>query len=177
LVEEISDCLKIELYLQHPNRITVKQFNLKRMKKVFFTVFLAMALTSSMAQDVNNGNRRPQAMTAESMTEMMVKKLELSTEQATKVKELNNRYSDLFKGPGMGGGQPPRKPDETNSNGNGSNSEPPQMTDEMKSEMKANQQKRQQQRTAYEKELKSILSSDQYSAYEKMKPQRKGKRQ
>ncbi len=132
------------------------------MKKILMTMVALLSMTVVMAQDSDKKERRaPKQMTAEQMTERMTKELTLNDAQKTKVLELNKKYKDVIGGPGMGGPRGPR-PDGNTGASQGQQKERPQMTDAQKTEMKKNME----QRKAYEKELKSILSSDQYKKYE-----------
>ncbi len=88
-------------------------------------------------------------------------KLGLNDEQYAKVKALNEKYADILKRPAMRGMRP-------NGFGNMDNGERPQMTEEMKNMMEEHRTKR----LAYENELKSILSTSQYTTYQNMMPKR-----
>lgn len=135
------------------------------MKKVMMTAMLMLAMTATMAQ-----NERPAKMDATSLTELLVKQLGLSSTQKTKVSALNKKYESVLGGPGMGR---PRHDENSNSSNSGNNKrgQRPELTDTQKAEM----QQRRTQRQAYEKELKSILTDDQYQNYQKMRrPRRNG---
>lgn len=138
------------------------------MKKGLMTVMFLLAMTAGMAQ-----NDRPAKIDATTLTELLVKQLGLTSKQKTKVQALNKKYESVLGGPGMGGPRPERG----NNDGNGGkrgdrgNGQRPEMTDAQKAEM----QQRQTQRQAYEKELKNILTDDQYQNYQKMgRPQGNG---
>lgn len=123
-----------------------------------------------MAQNDNqvsqSQRKAPKEMSTSDRTEMMVKQLGLSSEQKTKVKALNEKYANAFKGPGMNGGQPPRQ--STNSSQKTKKSTPPQASS--KSSKTGKQSSTiQKQQAAYEKELKKILSDSQYSKYQQMR--------
>ncbi len=143
------------------------------MKKILMTMVALLSMTVVMAQDSDKKERRaPKQMTAEQMTERMTKELSLSDDQKTKVLALNKQYKDVLGGPGMGRPRGPR-PDGNTSATEGQQNSRPEMTDAQKAEMKKNME----QRTAYEKELKSILSTDQYKKYQSsQKRGPKGKR-
>jgi len=127
-------------------------------------MMVAACMTTAMAQNQQCNQQPPKQMTADERTEQMVSKLGLNDTQAAQVKELNNNYQDIFKGPN-GGGRPPRM---DGNNQNSKPSAPPQMTDEQKARMEQMKTKR----TEYETKLKAILSDEQYSTYQKMQPQR-----
>ena len=133
------------------------------MKKFMLTIIAAMTMSLAMAQNPSDGkpNRHPEPMTVEQITTQMQTKLGLNDEQYAKVKALNEKYADILKRPAMRGMRP-------NGFGNMDNGERPQMTEEMKNMMEEHHTKR----LAYENELKSILSTSQYTTYQKMMPKR-----
>ncbi len=144
------------------------------MKKILMTMVALLSMTVVMAQDSDKKERRaPKQMTAEQMTERMTKDLTLNDEQKTKVLALNKKYKDVLGGPGMGRPRGPRPDGNTGATEGQQRQERPQMTDEQKAQMK----KVMEQRKAYDKELKSILSADQYKKYQSsQKRGPKGKR-
>ena len=123
----------------------------------------AMTMSLAMAQNPSDGRpkNRPEPMTLEQITTQMQSKLGLNDEQYAKVKALNEKYADILKRPAMRGMRP-------NGFGNMDNGERPQMTEEMKNMMEEHRTKR----LAYENELKSILSTSQYTTYQNMMPKR-----
>ena len=127
------------------------------------TIIAAMTMSLAMAQNPSDGkpNRHPEPMTVEQITTQMQTKLGLNDEQYAKVKALNEKYADILKRPAMRGMRP-------NGFGNMDNGERPQMTEEMKNMMEEHRTKR----LAYENELKSILSTSQYTIYQNMMPKR-----
>ena len=127
------------------------------------TIIAAMTMSLAMAQNPSDGkpNRHPEPMTVEQITTQMQTKLGLNDEQYAKVKALNEKYADILKRPAMRGMRP-------NGFGNMDNGERPQMTEEMKNMMEEHRTKR----LAYENELKSILSTTQYTTYQNMMPKR-----
>ena len=134
------------------------------MKKFMLTMIAAMTMSLAMAQNPSDGKPKnhPEPMTVEQITTQMQNKLGLTDEQFAKVKALNEKYADILKGhQGMRGQRPPRME-------NMDNSEQPQMTEEMKKMMEEHRTKR----LAYENELKSILSTSQYTTYQNMMPKR-----
>ena len=126
-------------------------------------IIAAMTMSLAMAQNPSDGkpNRHPEPMTVEQITTQMQTKLGLNDEQYAKVKALNEKYADILKRPAMRGMRP-------NGFGNMDNGERPQMTEEMKNMMEEHRTKR----LAYENELKSILSTTQYTTYQNMMPKR-----
>ena len=133
------------------------------MKKIMLTIIAAMTISLAMAQNSSDGkpNKHPEPMTVEQITTQMQTKLGLNDEQYAKVKALNEKYADILKRPAMRGMRP-------NGFGNMDNGERPQMTEEMKNMMEEHRTKR----LAYEKELKGILSTSQYTTYQNMMPKR-----
>ncbi len=133
------------------------------MKKIMLTMIAAMTMSLAMAQNPSDGRpkNRPEPMTLEQITTQMQSKLSLTDEQYAKVKALNEKYADILKRPAMRGMRP-------NGFGNMDNGERPQMTEEMKNMMEEHRTKR----LAYENELKSILSTSQYTTYQNMMPKR-----
>lgn len=133
------------------------------MKKFMLTIIAAMTMSLAMAQNPSDckPNRHPEPMTVEQITTQMQTKLGLNDEQYAKVKALNEKYADILKRPAMRGMRP-------NGFGNMDNGERPQMTEEMKNMMEEHRTKR----LAYENELKSILSTSQYTTYQNMMPKR-----
>lgn len=127
------------------------------------TIIAAMTMSLAMAQNPSDGRpkNRPEPMTLEQITTQMQSKLGLNDEQYAKVKALNEKYADILKRPAMRGMRP-------NGFGNMDNGERPQMTEEMKNMMEEHRTKR----LAYENELKSILSTSQYTTYQNMMPKR-----
>ena len=133
------------------------------MKKIMLTMIAAMTMSLAMAQNPSDGRpkNRPEPMTLEQITTQMQSKLGLNDEQYAKVKALNEKYADILKRPAMRGMRP-------NGFGNMDNGERPQMIEEMKNMMEEHRTKR----LAYENELKSILSTSQYTTYQNMMPKR-----
>src|SRR5574344_3080130 len=132
------------------------------MKKIFLSVMMAMMVMVAMAQNEEK-KQRPQEMTPETRTEQMVTKLSLSADQNEKVLALNTEYADLFKGPGMKGGRPPKQQEGTDNSSSTEENKRPEMTDEMKAKMEERRTKEKE----YETKLKAVLSEDQYTNYEK----------
>lgn len=104
---------------------------------------LVAALSMTVALAQEPGLQRPKHYT----TEQIVDKLNLDKKTAAKFSKLRSKYADLFKAPGKPGekGERPSKED---------------------------MDKRMAQHKKYLNELKSILNDSQYSAYEKLEPQR-----
>lgn len=120
-------------------------------------VATVMMSAPAMAQ-TNSGQKKLQK---QNRTEQMVKELGLSEAQATKLKALEEKYGSKM-GPGKG-----QKPSGNASQKQcGDKQQPPQMTDAQKKEMETN-------RAAYEKELKEILTDEQYKTYQTNQQNRK----
>ncbi len=143
------------------------------MKSIFLSLALCLSLTAAAQNSDKKGSKAPKQMTPEQVTNQMATQLNLSEDQKTKVLALNNQYKDIVgRGPGMGGPRPPKggqKADNQNQQAGqqqGSRPELPQMSDSQKQQMKQHMQ----QRKAYEKQLKQILTDDQYKKYQQSQP-------
>lgn len=148
------------------------------MKKLIFTLFALATMTLAMAQSEDNagkrerGNRPDPKEMAEKRTKDMVEKYALSTEQAAKVKALNEKYMSQMGGrgrggnrghrPGMQNGQRPERPqgdmrpDSLGHRGNGKGMR-------QRGEGMGQRGERMKQ---YNEELRTILNEAQYKAYE-----------
>lgn len=141
------------------------------MKRLLFTLMALAAMTFAMAQSEENvqkkerGNRPDPKEMIEKRTQEMIEKYALSTEQAEKVRALNEKY--MKGGPRGGGrGQRPEMRD-------GQRPEKPE--GEMADGDKAKGGKdgkgrggrgRGQNMEKYNEELRTILNDTQYKAYE-----------
>ena len=132
------------------------------MKKMMLMLVALFAMTVIMAQNANG--RQPRKMDAATVTTMMTQQLGLDADQQKKVEALNKKYESVLR-PGFGGPRPQKGQDSVQDKNAGQRPEP---TEEQKAEMK----QRFEQREAYEKELKGILSEDQYKTYLQMRPHR-----
>ena len=131
------------------------------MKKMMLMLVALFSMTVAMAQ--NENGRQPRKMDAATVTTMMTQKLGLNADQQKKVEALNKKYESVLR-PGRGGSRPQMGQGSAQDKNGGQR---PELTDEQKAEMK----QRFEQRAAYEKELKGILSEDQYKTYQQMRPQ------
>ena len=130
------------------------------MKKMMLMLVALLSMTMAMAQNANG--RQSRKMDAATVTTMMTQKLGLNADQQKKVEALNKKYESVLR-PGKGGPRPQMN------QGAGQNKESgqrPELPDEQKAQLK----QRFEQRKAYEKELKEILSEDQYKTYQQMRP-------
>ena len=116
-------------------------------------------------------------------TGMMVKELGLDEAQAAKVKELNEKYADVFEGPAPGMRPRPEMKQKKELKVDGVSGateqkvkpEPKMMAPSP--EMKQMMQERHSKMKAYEEELKGILTEEQFNTYqEKMRPRHHGMR-
>ena len=114
-------------------------------------------------------------------TAMMVKELGLNEEQAAKVKELNEKYADVLEAPHHGMRPRPQMKEGkqqkvdavTGATEQKAKVERPRK--EFTPEMKQKMEERRAQMKDYETALKSILTEEQFKAYqEKMGPRHKG---
>lgn len=137
------------------------------MKKVVLTMIAAVAMSfSAMAQEQNDQQRRqfnPEEM-AKNRTEEAVKKYGLNEKQATKLLDLNKRFSDKLRPmrrdmrPGRQGGnrgQRMERPDSVKREGG------------QRPDMRARMEEMRKVQDEYNKELKTILTDEQFKAYEK----------
>ncbi len=141
------------------------------MKKIILTLVALLSMTTMMAQDNNKERKAPKQMTPDEMTTRMTKELGLSADQKTKVLSLNKEYKDYIGGPGMGGPGGPRPDGDAQKSGKksgNSKQQRPEMTEAQQKQMKQHMAKRQE----YDKKLKQILSSDQYTKYQKQQKRR-----
>ena len=138
------------------------------MKKMMLMLVALFSMTVAMAQNANG--RQPRKMDAATVTTMMTQRLGLNADQQKKVEALNKKYESVLRlgfggpRPGKGGTRPQMGQGSVQGKSAGQR---PELTDEQKAEMK----QRFEQRAAYEKELKGILSEDQYKTYQQMRPQ------
>lgn len=146
------------------------------MKKVFLTLVAAMAMSYATAQEMpSRDNDR---------TEMMTRELDLTPEQAEKVKALNEKYPELMRfnrGGHRPGGRPgdgprPNRDQKVDGTTGATAQQPQQPQRPSREEMEKRMQERRKQREAYEAELKTILTEEQFEKYEKSKPQPRGPR-
>ena len=137
------------------------------MKKMLLMLVALFSMTVAMAQNANG--RQPRKMDATTVTTMMTQRLGLNADQQKKVEALNKKYESVLR-PGFGGPRPEKggtRPQMGQGSVQGKSAgQLPELTDEQKAEMK----QRFEQRAAYEKELKGILSEDQYKTYQQMRP-------
>ena len=137
------------------------------MKKMLLMLVALFSMTVAMAQNANG--RQPRKMDATTVTTMMTQRLGLNADQQKKVEALNKKYESVLR-PGFGGPRPEKggtRPQMGQGSVQGKSAgQRPELTDEQKAEMK----QRFEQRAAYEKELKGILSEDQYKTYQQMRP-------
>ncbi len=135
---------------------------------MIMAVVAALMMGSTvMAQDDNQKTKREgrqfdQTEMAQKRTEQMVKKYGLSKEQADKLLELNKKYTPQMRfGRGARGGN--RSAQGVNDESAATKRQQP--TEEQKARMESRRKEMQEQMQAYEAELKSILTPDQYTGY------------
>lgn len=160
------------------------------MKKILLTMAAAIMLSTTVfAQDDNREQRRPRMDKSEMIqkrTERTAKQYGLNEEQAKKLQALNEKYSDTMfmgmaprgdrrpDGPGMRRGGD-RRPDGPRM-GQGEPRQRPEMNDSLRAEFKKRREEMQQKMEAYNAELKSIMTEEQFKAYQEdmQKRQRRG---
>lgn len=148
------------------------------MKKIVLALVAMFTLsTAAMAQSEEKKQNRPsKAEMAQRMTDRMSEQLGLTADQKAKVLDLNTRYADKlrFQGPRRGRGPQggPRRGFKNNGNGAPqARGERPQLNDSVKAKMAKAREEMKATHEAYEKELKSILTSDQLKKYEEQRQQ------
>ena len=152
------------------------------MKKMILAIVAMMTITAAQAQENNarpqNGRRQmDRTEMIKQRTDNAVQKYGLSSDQAAKLLELNTKYADTM-GPGMGmggrrgggqgqgGGMRPR-PNFGGGNGQGAQQgQRPEMTEEMRAQMDKARKDREDAQKKYEEELKTIMTPDQFKAYQ-----------
>lgn len=156
------------------------------MKKLMMAAAIALlATTAIQAQDNNasrrnGGNRPDEKEMIQRRTDMTVKQYKLNDQQAKQLLELNQKYSGKIGGmrggfgrnggAGMGRGSRnggPRgnrgfqgRPDSTRMGAR------PEMTEEMRAQMEKARKDREEAQKKYEEELKTIMTPDQFKAYQ-----------
>lgn len=159
------------------------------MKKMTLTMVALLSMTAMQAQDNKESKVQEKAAaktlmlpegqrikvadlngTPELRTERMRKELSLTEEQATKVLALNKEYQDvLSQDPRMGGMRPQgQQADGETAATAQQQRQRPQFTDEQKAEMK----QRMEKRKAYNDQLKTILTAEQFEKYQKTQMRR-----
>jgi len=133
------------------------------MKKMILTCVVAtMISASAVAQDQVNQQEKKFDKTEmiQHRTNRMVKEYGLNSDQAEKLLKLNTKYADKMPMGHRGGrGKGPGKQA-------GDGQRPPRMDASKRSEMKAT-------REAYQTELKSIMTTEQYTQYEQKEKNRR----
>ncbi len=137
--------------------------NMKRMILALSATIMmsAAAMAQEDGQQRNGGNDRKPDLTemVKKRTNETVSKYKLNDEQAKKLLELNTKYAKEM-GPGMRRGGP--------RGGEGSNQQGekrPEMTEEQKTKMEEGRKKMEERMNAYNTELKTILTDEQYKNY------------
>lgn len=149
------------------------------MKRIVLALVAMFTLTTAaMAQsEVKKMARPSKAEMAQHMTDRMAEQYGLNDKQKAKLLDLNTRYADKMgpmrgRGPRPAGGMRPGKRDgqqtETKQQGR------PQMNDSIRAKMAKNREEMKATHEAYEKELKSIMTSDQYQKYQEQRSQMRG---
>ena len=149
------------------------------MKKILFAMIAALAIsTSTFAQDTTEVKRGPREFNTEEMakqrTDEMVQKYGLNDDQAVKLLDLNTRFFQKMRPAGRmhRDGRGPRKDmrnggdrhmnDSARADRQHQNARPGFNREEMKKTM-----------DEYNAELKTIMTEDQYAAYEKDQKERR----
>ena len=146
------------------------------MKKIILTMIAVMAMSMSvMAQDTTQVRRQFNAeQMAKMRTDAVVQKYGLNEDQAKKLLDLNTRFADKIRPMGMGGQRGQRglrmgngndrpqrmAPDSLRANGRRGGGQRGNFGGFNREEMQKNQE-------AYNTELKTILTQEQFEAYQK----------
>jgi hypothetical protein len=138
------------------------------MKKMILAIVAMITVTAAQAQgdnQQNNGQRRQfdQTEMVKRRTDDAVKKYGLSEEQAAKLLTLNNKFAGKMGGPGMRGQRGGARP---RPNFGSDGGQRPEMTEEMRQQMQKMRQEREEAQKQYDAELQTILTPDQYKAYQ-----------
>ena len=152
------------------------------MKKIFLTIAIAFAVGMTVsAQDNNRDQNRPsREEMLKQRTERMAERYGLSAEQSASLLELNKKYADTMmrgmrRGQGGQGGQGfGGQRGGGRDNGNFQEGNRPS-----REEIEAMMAKARESQEAYEKELKGILTEEQFNKYKEdasREPQRGGGR-
>lgn len=137
------------------------------MKKMILLLVAAFTMTGAFAQDSKGEKKERKHF---DRTEMMVKEYGLNEKQAARLKELNEKYPELqrFGGRGHRGHRPMmggRDGGQLDGNTGASAQQRPERPS--REEMEKRMTERRQKQEAYDKELKGIMTEDQFYAYQK----------
>ena len=156
------------------------------MKKLFLTAFAAIAI-STMAFAQNNqqqfGQRPDDTEMAQKQTQNMVKTYGLDEKQEKKLLKLNQKYAGkMGPGAGMPGPGPQMKPGEGPQKDQNGNNRPPHPDSNFngsdnqqqfqrpdnggREDFEKRMQEGKKNMEAYQKQLKKIMTTDQYTRYE-----------
>lgn len=128
----------------------------------------AFTMTGAMAQE-SKGDKKGKKLF--DRTEMMVKEYGLNETQAAQLKELNAKYPELQRSGGRGprGHRPMMGDGQQRGQVDGNSGATAQSRPERPSpeEMEKRMAERRQKQEAYDKELKTIMTEDQFNAYQK----------
>lgn len=140
-------------------------------KNIIALVAVAMMATTAMAQN-DSINKRQMRERKFDPTEMVKKRTEgtatrygLDEAQKAKLLELNTKYAKSMMGPRMqprrpgGMNRPQGRPERDSVNR-------PEPNEEMKAKMEERRKKMEEDMAAYNKELQSIMTADQYKSYQ-----------
>lgn len=132
------------------------------MKRMILAISAAMLMGSAaMAQEdgqqnkERNGSKPDLTEMVKKRTDDAVSKYKLNEDQAKKLLELNTKYAKEMR-PRMGRGGRGGRPQ---------GDKRPELTDEQKTKMEEGRKKMEERRTAYDTELKAILTDEQYKSY------------
>lgn len=149
------------------------------MKKLFLVMALSLSVSMTWAQ----GNERVRVEDPKERTEAMVSEYGLNEEQAKKLAELNEKYKDVLAPPRGPRPQQPgngemrrQRPPRQDGGVEGARPERIQGDNPMMGRMREMMEKRREQMEAYDKELKEIMTEDQFKAYQKKREEMRARR-
>lgn len=150
------------------------------MKRTMMALAVALLVgTTAMAQDDSKKEKKfDKTEMIQKMTERTVKQYGLDDDQAAKLLKLNTEYAGKMgpmDGPGRGPGGPGRGPRGGNNDSNSSSQERPELTDEQKAEIETRMKEMKANQEAYQKELQSIMTADQFKNYQADQQKRKNR--
>lgn len=153
------------------------------MKKMMMAMVAVLMMTAAAQAQDDNRQRPPRKMDKQEMakmkTERMTQELSLTTDQQAKLLDLNTKYADKLpmrgpRGPrgGHHGGPRPEKKVDGQTGATPQQGQMEKRERPSKEQMEARRKEMRANREAYNGELKTILTPEQYEKYEAAEKQR-----